>query len=107
METFTVRSVSDRALVAELRQRIDEGESEAIALALEIRADFVLIDDAAGRLVADEVGLRPIGALGVLLRAKRSGLIPRICPLMDRLKAELNFFISSRLYETIRNLAKE
>jgi uncharacterized protein len=49
------------------------GESEALALALEIHADAVLIDETIGRAVAIELGLTPIGVLGILVRAKREG----------------------------------
>jgi len=49
---------------------LDAGESATIALALELGASRILLDETDGRTVAKALGLRPIGVLGVLLRAK-------------------------------------
>ena len=59
---------------------LDRGEAAAIALALEAQVDLVAIDERRGRLVAREMGLTVTGTLGVLLRAKRLGLIDAIGP---------------------------
>jgi len=53
-----------------LRATLDSGEAEAIALAFELEADLILIDEREGRLAAERAGLRVTGVLGVLLRAK-------------------------------------
>ena len=53
---------------------LDAGERAAVALATEIRADFVLIDERAGVGVARARGLRVTGTLGLLDRAARRGL---------------------------------
>jgi predicted nucleic acid-binding protein len=54
------------------RGRLGDGEREAIALAIEIGADAVLIDERAGRRVAEEAGLKVVGTLGRF--SKPSGL---------------------------------
>jgi predicted nucleic acid-binding protein len=55
--------------------RLDRGETEAIALAEELRADWLLIDEAAGRDEATKRGLQTIGTLGILREAHRTGLL--------------------------------
>ncbi len=76
---------------------LDPGESEAMALALELRADLILIDETAGRARAKQVGLDTIGVLGILLEAKHRGLLETLAPLLDQLQTEHRFFIGSRL----------
>ncbi|QFS51768.1 DUF3368 domain-containing protein [Nostoc sphaeroides] len=66
-----VQRVVDQAQVVEFRRKVDRGEAEALALALEVSAERVLIDDAAGRAIALELGLTITGVLGVLLTAKK------------------------------------
>lgn len=94
---LTVRAPADAAVVARLAQRLDPGESEAIALAVEIHAEAILMDEQQGRQVAAEHGLQTMGVLGLLSRAKVAGLIPEGRPLLDRLRVELKFFVSDSL----------
>jgi len=91
---FRVQLPADAMRVAELRRTLDPGESEAIALAEELKADLLLIDDRRGRARASSLGFNTMGVVGVLLRAKRAGMISQVAPLLDRLRAELRFFIS-------------
>jgi predicted nucleic acid-binding protein len=97
----------DRVQVDQFLLSLDPGESEALALALEFRADLILIDEVAGRAAAQRLGLAPMGVLGMLVRAKQRGFIGEVKPLMDRLQDELNFFISPRLRAEVLNLAGE
>jgi len=86
---------------------LDPGETEAIALALEIGADAVLIDESAGRAAAHKIGLRLIGIVGVLLMAKASGVIPSVQPLLHRLRCDAGFWISPRLEAEVLRRAGE
>ena len=88
------------------RGRLGDGEQEAIALAVAIGAEAVLIDERAGRRVAEEVGLRVIGTLGLLLEAKRAGHIRTIRAELDKL-LETSFFLSPQLYDQLLRLAGE
>ncbi|MEB3886097.1 DUF3368 domain-containing protein [Lyngbya sp. CCY1209] len=54
---------------------LDPGEREAILLAEQLRADWVILDDKAARRIASARGLRIIGLLGILKDAARAGLI--------------------------------
>ncbi len=82
-------------------------EAEALSLALEVKAEAVLIDEAAGREMATRLGLSPVGVLGILLKAKARGSVTEIRPLLDSLRRELNFFISPDLYTGVLRLARE
>jgi len=55
--------------------RLDRGETEAIALAEELDADWLLIDEALGRDEASRRGLQTIGTLGILREGHRAGLL--------------------------------
>jgi uncharacterized protein len=84
--------------VQSLAQVLDDGELEAMALAIELRAEVLLIDEALGRQAAGSLGIPIIGTLGILGRAKQAGRIENARPLIDRLRGELGFFVSHELY---------
>ena len=77
------------------QSRLDPGETEAIALAEELKADWLLIDDAAGRDHAVAVGLQTIGTLGILREAAREGLLDLRTEVI-RLRS-LGFYVSDNL----------
>jgi len=89
-----------------LRPSLGDGEREALALALEIQADRILLDDRIARRAADELGLVVTGTVGVLLAAKRHGSIHRVRPLVDLLVQKW-FFVGPELYAEILRLAGE
>lgn len=91
------------ALHAELRP----GETEALALALEIHAGGMLIDEAVGRGVAIEFGLMPIGVLGILVRAKRHGDLSAVGPVVDALVERAHFRAAPELVQEVLRLAGE
>lgn len=88
---------SDYGLGVEL----DAGESSALALARELHADLVLIDEQAGRTVAGALGFRVSGVKGVLLKARKAGAIPAVAPLLDRLQYGARFWIAPSLRQSV------
>jgi len=104
-----VRPCSDLTLLSAIRNEKDIhlGEAEAICLAIELSADAILLDEAAGRELARAHHLSFIGILGILLKAKQKGLIPAVKPLMERLQLEAGFFIQVRLFQEVLTLAGE
>lgn len=93
-----MQAVANRPLVRALRQELDSGEAEAIALALEIGADLLLMDERLGRETARHLGLRYIGLIGVLIEARRKGLISAIKPHLDALRGMAGFHVRDALY---------
>jgi predicted nucleic acid-binding protein len=79
-----------------LRANLGAGESEAMSLAVEIRADLLLVDERAGRRAAAALGLGVVGTLGVLLAAKRTGHVAEVRPLIDELLRQ-GFWVAPRL----------
>jgi predicted nucleic acid-binding protein len=109
LDWLEVLSLSDRTIADQLQNQsqLDPGESEAIALALEINAELLLIDERRGRAIATRLGLRITGLLGILVEAKQRSLIPSVKPLMDALIATSEFRVSQLLYEQILQMVNE
>ena len=99
--------VANQPLVAALRQELDAGEAEAIALTLELGADLLLMDERLGREAAAHLGVSCVGVAGILIEAKRQGVVSRILPLLDALRTEADYRISDALYERMVRVAGE
>jgi uncharacterized protein len=83
--------------VERLLTEIDLGEAEAIVLAKEWRADFLLIDELDGRRVARREGVRFIGLLGVLVQAKQRGFIKSVREMTGELERVADFHLSEEI----------
>lgn len=95
-----VRLVSDGAKAGRYAQSVDRGEAEAIALAEELHADHLLIDERKGRRLAQQQGVPVVGLLGVVLMAKRAGLISSARILLNRLDQEAGVYWTDDLKQT-------
>ncbi|MEZ4777606.1 MAG: DUF3368 domain-containing protein [Bacteroidia bacterium] len=102
-----VKSPVNLSEVNRLKQILDPGEAEAISLALELNAQTLLIDERMGYKVAHQSHLRAVGVLGILIEAKRKGLIPDVRSYLDKLKYEIGFWVSDNVYRHVLNLADE
>jgi len=109
VDWIEVRQPTDRQRIESLRieRNLDRGESEAIVLALEVGAEELLIDERLGRKEAIRLGLSITGLLGILLVAKRRGLVSTIRPIMDDLIRQANFRVGDRLYMEVLIAAGE
>lgn len=102
-----VKAATNVRQVTRLHSFLDPGESEAIALAKQFDADRLIVDDALARAEAVRMGIATVGTAGVLLHAKRTRMITSVIPLLDRLEAELRFFVSSELRREVCRRAGE
>lgn len=101
MPWLIVAAAADQNLVRELRGNLDRGEAEAIVLAIERRADLLLVDERRGRRFATAAGLTVTGLLGVVVKAKRAALIDLAKPVLDELVQVARFWIGPDLYEEV------
>lgn len=81
---------------------LDRGEAETIQLALEIQAQFILIDERLGRKTAAALGLTVIGALGLLRESHRQGLLSEPVKVLDQMRLA-GFRISQALYRSFQS----
>jgi len=93
-----VTEPTDTALLRLLKRDLDDGEAEAIALCLELGAELLLVDETDARQIAELYELPKTGTIGLLIRARREGIIDLLRPELDRLLQQGNFWISEPLY---------
>ena len=96
----------DPQLVRPLSILLDTGESEVIALAQTIPDCIILLDDSRARRIAMRLNIKQIGTVGLLLRAKRMGLVEKIKPHLDSLIVN-GIYIRQELIDAVLNDAGE
>lgn len=104
---IAIKSISDQVLYNRLEAQLDPGESEAIVLAIESKADLLLIDERKGRTIARQHGILITGLMGILIEAKSEGHIKNVKPMLDRLILEIGFWIGPNLYQHILKAVNE
>ncbi len=99
--------VQNQDLVAALRRDLDRGEAETIALALQLGADLILLDEKEGRHAAQRLGLQVVGVVGILLEAKTKGAVDAVRTHLDALRQEAGFYVDTSLYQHALVVANE
>jgi predicted nucleic acid-binding protein len=102
-----VEPVAAELPVRFLKLNLHAGESEAIALALERNIQGILLDDKQAREIADELGLKVIGTLGLLILAKRKGFLTEVRPIMTQIIERVNFRIAPSVLNRALSLIDE
>ncbi len=103
---ITVQTLTQPVASLVLRASLGAGESEAISLAIEVNARLLLLDDLAARRLALGLRLPIVGTLGLLLAAKRKGLLAAVKPCLDQLLGQ-EFRVSTELYDRVLRDAGE
>ena len=96
---IAVHKISDDRVVRLLRAELDEGEAEAIALALEKNAKLVLLDERDARQAAMRMDLSILGTIGILIWARKTGKIKTLREYLDALRSRGKFRFSHELYK--------
>jgi len=91
--------IRNESKAREYADKVDRGEAEAIALAEELHADYLLIDERKGRQLARASGITVIGLVGIVLMAKRSQLIPSAKSLIKTLREEAGIYLTEEVEE--------
>ncbi len=95
-----VQSITSEQQVSWLLSKLDRGEAEVIALALERQAQLVLIDELTARKVAESLNLNFSGSVGILIRAKQVGEIVAVKPLLDAMTQQ-GIYFSQRFIDAV------
>jgi uncharacterized protein len=77
---------------------LHKGESEAIALALELNPEVIFLDESEARRIAGIYGLKRTGVIGILIRARMEGKVSSLREELDRLREDAGFWIGDELY---------
>ncbi len=101
------REVQNKPLAQALSLELDKGESESIALAVDLGIQILVMDETMGRERARAMGLQTVGVLGVLLNAKKHKQIKSVREAMESLQQGVGFFISDELFRQVLKAAGE
>lgn len=106
-EWIRIQDFTEQGIVNLLQVELDDGEVAAIALAYEIHADVILIDERDARQAAQQLGLRVLGTIGILTWAKQSGKLSSLQAALDELRDKGKFRISQKLYKQALHMVGE
>ena len=106
-DVFIIRQSTDTGFINALSEHLDLGEAEAIALAREMKAELLLIDEKLGKEFALAENIHCKGVVGVLIDAKNQGLIQFLKPSLDDLIQNLKFRLSDKIYKLALQKAGE
>lgn len=105
MSWLKVVTPKDQGMVTALKLSVDDGEAEAIALAYEYDCRLI-VDDLQARKVAQHLGLQITGTLGILITARKRGMIDSVKEVIDSLES-VGFYVSEALKAKACELAGE
>ncbi len=104
---ISVQPVNNPIVLKLLQRELDRGEAEALALAIELKADLILLDEFKARRLADDLQLPHTGVIDLLGEAKRLNYLTVIKPTLDKLINHAHFHVSQKLYDRTLQSAGE
>lgn len=103
---ITLNEISDKHVQQLLELQVDVGEASTIALALETDDCTIILDDFKARKLANKLGLKITGTIGIIVKAKLKGVIPSIKPYLEKIR-DTNFHLSAEIELQALKLAEE
>jgi predicted nucleic acid-binding protein len=101
--SFELLEIFNKTAVAGLLGRLHIGEAEVIIGAIEKNIDTVILDEISARNKAKQLGLKPTGTLGILLKSQSLGILTDIEAEIKKLK-DAGMYVSDSLINKILNL---
>jgi predicted nucleic acid-binding protein len=101
-----IKTVANKEYQNLLQLEVDRGEASAIALCIEEDIALLILDDNKARKLAAKLNLAFTGTLGVILKAKQTGAISHIRPVIEKIQ-QTNFRFPDKYYDEILILAGE
>lgn len=101
-----VETVKNLKYLKLLENLLDRGEASAIAIALDLEHVLLILDDLKARNIAEKLGFNITGTLGILIKARKSGLITHVKPFLEKLKTT-GFRISNNIEDELLRLSDE
>ncbi len=100
-----VKTPQNIGMINSLKLVVDNGESEAIVLAYELGYRLI-VDDKQARNTAKRLGIKIIGTVGILVKAKQLGLLNQLLPILEALESN-GFYLSQSLKTEALTLVDE
>jgi len=97
----------DEPILRLLKRDLDEGEAEAIALAINRKADLILLDETEARSVAELYSLPKTGVIGILMRAREVGKVQPLRTELEKLREQGGFWIDEEFYRQVLSAVGE
>lgn len=106
LEWIHIEDIKNESGKRMYQAKLHAGEVEVMILAQEKNADLVIIDDNAAKKTAKFLGLSVTGTLGVLLKAKKLGIVDFVKPIIDKIRENV-FFVTDEVYNFVLEQAEE
>lgn len=101
-----IEEVRQKEYIKLIERDLDLGEAASIALALEHSDPLIILDDLKARKYTQQLGIKMIGTFGVILKAKLSGNLDAVKPIIEKIQ-DTNFRISQQLIDSLLKACDE
>jgi len=101
LQWLHIEALQDRSLLPAVVD-LGPGEAEAIALALSNPGSLLILDDSLGRRIANLRRLTYTGTLGVLVKSKQAGFLPKVAPVLEALRKTTMYLSPDLIFHVLK-----